>query len=25
VRHFRLGNPGGADCIYCRLFPGHEH
>lgn len=25
VRHFRLGNPGGADCIYCRLFPGHKH
>jgi hypothetical protein len=25
VRHFMLGNPGGADCIYCRLFPGHKH
>jgi hypothetical protein len=25
VRHFMLGNPSGADCIYCRLFPGHKH
>ncbi len=25
VRHFMLDNPKGADCIYCRLFPGHEH
>jgi len=25
VRHFMLGKPGGADCIYCRLFPGHRH
>ncbi len=25
VRHFMLDNPTGADCIYCRLFPGHEH
>lgn len=25
VRHFTLGKPGGADCIYCRLFPGHKH
>jgi len=23
VRHFMLDNPTGADCIYCRLFPGH--
>jgi len=26
VRHFMLDNPSGADCIYCRLFPGrHTH
>ena len=25
VRHFMLNNPTGADCIYCRLFPGHRH
>lgn len=25
VRHFMLDNPTGADCIYCRLFPGHPH
>jgi hypothetical protein len=25
VRHFLLDNPTGADCIYCRLFPGHKH
>jgi len=25
VRHFMLDNPIGADCIYCRLFPGHRH
>jgi hypothetical protein len=25
VRHFMLDNPTGADCIYCRLFPSHEH
>ena len=25
VRHFMLDNPTGADCIYCRLFPGHQH
>jgi len=25
VRHFMLDNPTGADCIYCRLFPGHAH
>lgn len=25
VRHFMLDNPTGADCIYCRLFPTHEH
>ena len=25
VRHFMLDNPTGADCIYCRLFPGHKH
>jgi len=25
VRHFMLGKPGGADCIYCRLFPAHRH
>jgi hypothetical protein len=25
VRHFMLENPSGADCIYCRLFPGHRH
>lgn len=25
VRHFMLDNPSGADCIYCRLFPGHPH
>jgi len=25
VRHFMLGNPTGADCFYCRLFPGHRH
>jgi hypothetical protein len=25
VRHFMLDNPTGADCIYCRLFPGHVH
>jgi hypothetical protein len=25
VRHFMLDNPGGADCIYCRLFPQHKH
>ena len=25
VRHFMLENPTGADCIYCRLFPGHKH
>jgi len=25
VRHFMLDNPAGADCIYCRLFPGHKH
>ena len=25
VRHFMLDNPSGADCIYCRLFPGHKH
>jgi hypothetical protein len=24
VRHFMLDNPTGADCIYCRLFPGHH-
>jgi hypothetical protein len=23
VRHFMLDNP--ADCLYCRLFPGHKH
>ena len=25
VRHFMLDNPTGADCIYCRLFPAHQH
>ncbi|MBV9343550.1 MAG: hypothetical protein JO341_02265 [Gammaproteobacteria bacterium] len=25
VRHFMPDNPTGADCIYCRLFPGHRH
>ena len=25
VRHFMPDNPTGADCIYCRLFPGHAH
>jgi hypothetical protein len=25
VRHFMPENPTGADCIYCRLFPGHAH
>ncbi len=25
VRHFMLDNPTGADCIYCRLFPGHKY
>ena len=25
VRHFMPDNPSGADCIYCRLFPGHRH
>ena len=25
VRHFMIDNPTGADCIYCRLFPGHKH
>ena len=25
VRHFMLGDPGGAHCIYCRLFPEHKH
>ena len=25
VRHFMLDNPTGADCLYCRLFPGHRH
>ena len=25
VRHFIPPNPTGADCIYCRLFPGHPH
>jgi hypothetical protein len=25
VRHFMPQNPTGADCIYCRLFPGHAH
>ncbi|MBV8909802.1 MAG: hypothetical protein JOZ89_03480 [Gammaproteobacteria bacterium] len=25
VRHFMLDNPTGADCIYCRLFPDHQH
>jgi hypothetical protein len=25
VRHFMPPNPTGADCIYCRLFPGHQH
>jgi hypothetical protein len=25
VRHFMLDNPTGADCFYCRLFPGHRH
>lgn len=25
VRHFMPANPSGADCIYCRLFPGHRH
>jgi len=25
VRHFVPDNPTGADCIYCRLFPGHRH
>jgi hypothetical protein len=25
VRHFMLDNPTGAECIYCRLFPGHKH
>jgi hypothetical protein len=25
VRHFMLDNPTGADCVYCRLFPGHRH
>jgi hypothetical protein len=25
VRHFMVDNPTGADCIYCRLFPGHRH
>jgi hypothetical protein len=25
VRHFMLDNQTGADCIYCRLFPGHRH
>jgi hypothetical protein len=24
VRHFLLGKPGDADCIYCRLFAGHK-
>jgi hypothetical protein len=25
VRHFMIGNPTDADCIYCRLFPQHTH
>jgi len=25
VRHFMPENVSGADCIYCRLFPGHQH
>ena len=25
VRHFMPDNPTGADCFYCRLFPGHRH
>jgi len=25
LSHFALDNPGGADCIYCGVFPGHPH
>jgi hypothetical protein len=25
LRHFAPSNPTGADCLYCRLFPGHSH
>jgi hypothetical protein len=25
IKHLAPPNPSGADCIYCRLFPGHVH
>jgi hypothetical protein len=25
IKHLTPDNPTGADCIYCRLFPGHHH
>ena len=25
ISHLSPDNPGGADCIYCRLFPAHHH
>ena len=25
IKHLTPDNPTGADCIYCRLFPGHPH
>jgi len=25
ISHLTPDNPGGADCIYCRLFPQHRH
>ncbi len=25
IKHLTPDNPTGADCIYCRLFPGHRH
>jgi hypothetical protein len=25
IKHLAPDNPTGADCIYCRLFPGHSH
>jgi hypothetical protein len=25
ITHLAPDNPTGADCIYCRLFPGHSH
>jgi hypothetical protein len=25
LKHFKPDNPTGADCLYCRLFPGHTH